>query len=74
MLLTRFAEELRRALALLWAWRPAVAASTLVGADGEVGVEEDSHKTSYGIPSRATMLDNHSRTGAVNLQERRFRV
>jgi hypothetical protein len=46
----------------------------LVGADGEVGVENDFHKTSYEIPSRAVVSSIQIRTGAVVLHERRFRV
>ena len=46
----------------------------LVRADGEVGVEKDFHKTSNKIPSRVKVFRNQIRTGAVILQEGRFKV
>lgn len=46
----------------------------LVRADGEVGVEEDFHKTYYEIPSRVKVFSDQIRTGEVILQEGRFKV
>ena len=46
----------------------------LVGADGEVGVEKDFHKTNYEIPRRVKVLSDQIRMGEVILQEGRFKV
>ena len=46
----------------------------LVGADGEVGVEKDFHKTNYEIPRRVKVFSDQIRMGEVILQEGRFKV